>query len=271
MNDLSILDEEEITQLVGAGFSLCFTCSYFISLFKVYKQRFVYEDYPIISLFFCYFNNLMWTKYSDLIYHESMKSLFQYSNIISIIIISLYSLYEIRKDIIDMILNILILITSTFAIRKLLMDILIEEEKVKMASGYSVIILYLSCLEWIYRAKSAKNTNILNTTSCLFLVGNAVCWIYYGIKYDDKFYTYSNAVGAAVGIIYFITWHYMKKKYGYEVPVKKEEDKDKKENKDNKENDKDDKEIKDKENKEVNIKLDDNNNNDDENQKLKKI
>ena len=270
MNDLSILDEEEITQLVGAGFSLCFTCSYIISLFKVYKQRFAYEEYPIISLFFCYFNNLMWTKYSDLIYHESMKSLFQYSNIISIVIISLYSLYEIRKDIIDMVLNILILITSTFAIRKLLMDILIEEEKVKMASGYSMIILYLSCLEWIYRAKSAKNTNILNTTSCLFLVGNAVCLTYYGIKYDDKFYIYSNAVGIIVGIIYIITWYYMKKKYGYEVPVKKEEDKDKK---DSKENDQDNKEIKDSEKKEVNVKLDDNNNNnnDDENQKLKQI
>ena len=86
-----------------------------------------------------------------------------------------------------------------------------------------MIILYLSCLEWIYRAKSAKNTNILNTTSCLFLVGNAVCLTYYGIKYDDKFYIYSNAVGIIVGIIYIITWYYMKKKYGYEVPVKKAE------------------------------------------------
>lgn len=268
MNDLSILDEEEITQLIGAGFSLFFTCSYFLSLYKLYKEKFIYEDFPVISLFFCYFNNLIWTKYSDLIYHESMKSVYQYSNIISCILILLYSLYEIRKDIIDMGLNLLILITSTFAIKKLLMDILKEEEKVKIACGYSMIILYLSCLEWIYRAKSVKNTNILNIASGVLFLGSAICWVYYGIKYNDnKYYTYPNLLGIVVGIIYFITWYYLKKNYGYAVPIIIEEDtkKDKKE-KENNNSSSDNPELKEKT--PVDIKSEDNNN-DDEHQKLK--
>ena len=271
MNDLSILDEEEITQLIGAGFSLFFTCSYFLSLYKLYKEKFIYEDFPIISLFFCYFNNLMWTKYSDLIYHESMKSLFQYSNIISCILIILYSLYEIRKDIIDMGLNILILITSTFAIKKLLMDILKEEEKVKIACGYSMVIFYLSCLEWIYRAKSAKNTNIMNLASGILFFGIAICWVYYGIKYkNNKYYTYPNLLGIVVGIFYFITWYYLKKSYGYAVPIIiQEEQSNKKDNKEkeNKENNNNTENITElKEKTETEIKCD--TNNDDEHQKV---
>ena len=152
MFDLSILDEEEIIQLISACFNFLFSLSYIFSLIKFFRHKFTYDSFPIISLFFCYLNNLIWTQYSDIIYHESMKFLFQCSSVISCGVIIIYTLVELRSDIIDSILNILILITSAWAVKKLLVDILKEEEKFKTTCCYSVIILYLSCLEWTFRA-----------------------------------------------------------------------------------------------------------------------
>ena len=245
MFDLSILDEEEIILLIGSTFSLLYTVSFGFSLIKLFKKKYTYEVFPIISLFFCYLNGLIWTQYSDLIYHESMKFLFQVSNIISCGFVVIYSLYEILKDIIDTILNVLILITSSWAVKKLLMDILKEEEKVKMTCAYAIIILYLASLEWTYRAHVERNTNILNMISALFLLCLASCWIFYGIKYEDKYFLYPNLVGIFTGIIYLYNWNRLRKKYGYNVPVKKnKEEKKKSEEKENKEDNKEVKENK---------------------------
>jgi uncharacterized protein with PQ loop repeat len=136
-----------------------------------------------------------------------MKFLFQISNIISCGFVIIYSFYEILKDIIDTVLNVLILITSSWAVKKLLMDILKEEEKVKMTCGYAIIILYLASLEWTYRACVERNTNILNMISAIFLLCLASCWIFYGIKYDDKYFLYPNLVGIFAGIIYLYNWN----------------------------------------------------------------
>ena len=240
MFDLSILDEEELIQLTGACFSLLFSFSYIFSLIKFFRHKFTYDAFPIISLFFCFLNNLIWTQYSDIIYHESMKFLFQCSSVISCGIIIIYSLYELKSDIIDSILNILILITSTWAVKKLLVDILKEEEKFKTTCCYSIIILYLSCLEWTYRAHSEKNTNILNLISAIALLGFAICWVFFGFKYEDKYFLFSNLFGVFTCIIYILSWNKLKKKYGYNVPVKvkakKDEKKDNEENKKKEEN-----------------------------------
>ena len=129
------------------------------------------------------------------------------------------------------------------------MDILKEEEKVKMTCGYAIIILYLASLEWTYRACVERNTNILNMISAVFLLCLASCWIFYGIKYDDKYFLYPNLVGIFTGIIYLYNWNRLRKKYGYVVPVKKDKEEkkkkeDEKDKKDDKEENKDVKENK---------------------------
>ena len=244
MLDLSILDEEEIVLLIGSCFSLLYTASLTFSIIKLFRKKFTYEVFPIISLFFCFLNGLIWTQYSDLIYHESMKYLFQINSIISCALVLVYSLYEILKDIIDTILNILILITSYWAVNKLLMDILKEEEKVKQTCGYAIIVLYLSSLEWVYRANRERNTNIINFISAMFMLCLSSCWVYYGFKYEDKYFLYPNIVGIFTSIIYFYVWNKLKKKYGYVIPhkkIKEEEKKEKEENNGSKEDKKQEK------------------------------
>ena len=236
MFDLSFLDEEELIQLASSCFSLLFSLSYIFSLIKFFRHKFTYDSFPIISLFFCFLNNLIWAQYSDIIYHESMKLLFQCSSVISCGVIIIYSLFELKSDIIDSILNILILITSAWAVKKLLVDILKEEEKFKTTCCYSIIILYLSCLEWTFRSHSEKNTNILNLISAITLLCFASCWVYLGFKYEDKYFLFSNLFGVFACLIYILVWNKLKKKYGYVVPVKvKAKKEEKKDNKDNKE------------------------------------
>jgi hypothetical protein len=63
----------------------------------------------------------------------------------------------------------------------------------------------------------------------MFMLCLSSCWVYYGFKYEDKYFLYPNIVGILTSIIYFYVWNKLKKKYGYVVPHKKIKEEEKKE------------------------------------------
>ena len=175
MEELSLLDNEELTLFIGSCLSLLFTCSFIYSYIKVFCHKLKFSDIPIIALSFCYFNNLVWYYYSDLIYHDYMKTCYSTSKTISFILIIIYLIYEFKEDKIDTFLNFGIIITVAWAIKKLLVDILNDEDKVKIACSFSQLSLITTIFEWIIRAYKEKNTNILNILCPIPLMSVSIC------------------------------------------------------------------------------------------------
>lgn len=213
MEDLKNLDDEEIMLLLGSCLSVIFTFSFLLSFFKVFKHQIKYTHAPILVISFGYIDNLVWYYYSDLIFHDYMKKVHNFNYYAYIVIMLIYIRYEFKEDKIDSILNILIIITVSWAIKKLMADILTDEDKAKYCCAFSYLSLLVTILEWIIRAYKQKNLNILNIFSASCLMCISVCWIVFGLIYEELFFFIPNIIGLIISCIYFGIWFYLRKKY----------------------------------------------------------
>ena len=212
MEDLNSLDEEEKLLLLGSCLSLVFTCSFIFSYILVFLHKKNYDEIPLSVIVFGYINNLVWYYYSELIYHEYMQNTNNINYIIYLILIMIYLIYEFKDDKIDTILNFFIVITVSWAIKKLLIDIFNDEDKVKYTSVLSTFSLYFVILELIIRAFKEKNKNILNILTPFCLVATSICHVIYGLIYEESAFFIPNIFGIVIGCIYVGVWLYLKRK-----------------------------------------------------------
>ena len=212
MEDLNSLDGEEKLLLLGSFLSLVFTCSFIFSYILVFLHKKNYEEIPLLVIVFGYINNLVWYYYSELIYHQYMQNVNNINYIIYLILIMIYLIYEFKDDKIDTILNFFIVITVSWAIKKLLIDIFNDEDKVKYTSVLSTFSIYIVILELIIRAFKEKNKNILNILTPFCLVATSICQVIYGLMYEESAFFIPNIFGIVIGCIYVGVWLYLKRK-----------------------------------------------------------
>ena len=212
MEDLNSLDGEEKLLLLGSCLSLVFTFSFIFSYILVFLHKKNYEEIPLTVIVFGYINNLVWYYYSELIYHQYMQNVNNINYIIYLILIMIYLIYEYKDDKIDTILNFFIVITVSWAIKKLLIDIFNDEDKVKYTSVLSTFSLYFVILELIIRAFKEKNKNILNILTPFCLVATSICHVIYGLIYEESAFFIPNIFGIVIGCIYVGVWLYLKRK-----------------------------------------------------------
>lgn len=206
MDELRLLDNEEIFLLVGSISSLLFTCSFILTFLKVYQRSLNYIDSPIISISFCYINNLIWYFYSDLIFHDLMKLCYLISIFISLSLIIFYLIYEYKQDKFDCSLNFLLIIGITLALHKLLKKVYNDEDKVKISCSYSTLILLFSIIEWLYRGFMSRSNKNLNIYTGISLFLTSVCYFIYGIVYKEIWFLLPNFFGIIFACSYIISF-----------------------------------------------------------------
>ena len=213
LEDLSLLDGEEITLFVFGALNLLFTSSFIFSYINVFRHKIDYSEIPTVAISFCYLNDLVWYYYSDLRYHDYMRICTQISTWICFIYLLVFLKYEIKEDKIDAFLNTGIIVTASWAVKKLLIDILNDEDKVKICGAYSNIALLISMLEWLISSYKIKDINLLNIFSAFSLAFVSICGITFGVLYDELSILISNVLGLIVSCIYIGIWYYLKKKF----------------------------------------------------------
>ena len=233
MEELLLLDNEEIFLLIGSGLNLLFTCSFSSFLYKVINGSLNYYQTPIIAICFCYINNMIWYFYSEYILHDLMKLCYLFSLIISLILISLYLIYEYKQDRFDVILNILLLVGASLAIHKLLTQVLNDEDKIKKVCGYSIFGLLCSILERIYMEMQSRSYNNLSFYVAISLILMSGCHFIYGVLYHENSFIIPNIIGVLVGFTYSIliliinnkyyTFQEIKGETVIDIDIKKEE------------------------------------------------
>ena len=223
MEDLSLLDKEEKILLAGCCLYLVSTCAFIYNYIQVFRNKMDYSQIPILTITFGYLNNLVWYYYSDLIFNDYMKSVININHYIYLLLMFIYLKYEYKEDRIDTLLNFLIVITSSWAIKKLLIDILNDEDKVKYCCSFSSLSLYAIVLAWAIKAYKEKNRFILNLFYIFFLLANSVCNAVVGIIYEELAFFIPNIIGVLFCCIYAGIWLYLKRKYGDYIPEFKKE------------------------------------------------
>lgn len=210
----STLDNEEKVLLLISCLSLLLTISFLYSYYKVFRDKMNYSEIPILVIAFGYFNYIAFYFYSEQIYHDYMNMIYKINFRFSFILILIYLKYEFKEDKIDTFLNFFIVITVSWAIKKLLKDILDDEEKIKYCSCFSTITFLAIVLEWIIRAFKEKNKNILNILFGFCLTSASIGWALYGYIYVDLSFLIPNIIGVIVSFAYISIWIYLKRKYG---------------------------------------------------------
>lgn len=152
---------------------------------NVIRKKLYFENTPIVQVTTCYINYLCWCIYGHMIYTSHIQYCFLIGSIINFVLIFIYIAFELKKYLIDSILNLLILFTGTWALYRVL-EIIIDKEDVvgKIAVGTSFIV-FLTPIRAIYKVIKNKNYNIIPIYNCYFIFLYSIFWFIFGIFIPD--------------------------------------------------------------------------------------
>jgi len=213
LDDLYLLDKEEIILLFGSIGAFIFTCSFLSNYYAIIKGNSHYIEIPIMIIFFCYINNLVFYYYSNYILHSLMSTLYSINCILSFIMLIIYCIYQYKSEKYDSILNSLIVIGITLCMKKFLKKELNYEELVKKYTSYSSYILFIAISYRLYIATKNKNYDIIDISSGIGLLCMNGVYFIYGICYKEKYFFFPNLIGFFLSLVYIIIYCILRSKY----------------------------------------------------------
>ena len=229
--DIELLDKEEKLELLSSFLLLLFPISFFVPFIKVFKKKLHYENTPGILVTTWYINSFMWYVYSNILEHDLMKLCYLISGIICLFLMTVYLIYELKDYLVDAILNALIIITGSWALYKMLVEIIQEEEYIKQICASSYTLVILTSLVSLFRANIHKNRLYIPIVSSFALIPGCISWLIYSYVNHDKYIIIPNVLGFVFSVLTILSYYNLKKKYGevLEPPVEEPEKEEKKE------------------------------------------
>ena len=193
---------EDILGWAATCFTVCIYFSPIMPFIKVLKGKLSYEETPGVLVSCTYVNCFCWYIYGDMIFSDQLKICNCIGAIISLCLIVIYLVYEIRKYTLDAILNALIIITGSYATYRGLTIVVDDDAVIGKICNVTYIILFLSPFYLIYKVIKEKNNYILIPiyTAWASLFSHCL-WILYGIVIKDVYIMVPNAIGMVMAII----------------------------------------------------------------------
>ena len=151
--------------------------------------------------------------YGDMVFSDQVKYAYMVGSIINCLLMSIYLVYEIRRYLVDTILNTLILITGTWALYRAL-TIIIDDDRVvgKICIG-TTFIVYINPIQILYKVIKEKNYVFIPIYNCYLSFLLSVCWLVYGIFITDFYVVFPYAVGIILSLVQIVIYLNYKKKY----------------------------------------------------------
>ena len=214
------MDVINVTGMAAIALSSCFYLSLIFPFCKVLLCKLDYEYTPIALIDTVYVDSLVWYFYGDKILCKQLKYGNCIGGFVSLSLIAIYLLFEIRKYPVDSLLNILILILGTLVIQKGL-SIILEDPQIigKICIGARLITFSYPIL-MIYRAVKEKNYMFISLSTTVGNLIFCIGWFIFGRNIKDNNVVCANGIGVILGIIQFIVYLNFRKKYQYNGPTK---------------------------------------------------
>lgn len=210
------MDNEYIQEIFGwvaTSLTMCFFISPVIPFINVFKGRLNYEDTPAIVISASYVNCFCWYIYGEMITSQQIKICNMIGALSSLILICLYLIYEIRKYIVDAILNALILITGSYAGYQSLTTYIDDNRILGKICNCTSIIVFLAPILLIYRVVKENNYILIPIYTAYVSLVASSCWIIYGFLFKNIYIVLPNSVGLVLAIIQIIVYFNYKRKF----------------------------------------------------------
>ena len=180
---------------------------------KVFNKKINYEKIPTTLIVTSYFNCLIWYMYSTLINSQQIEICSIIGCCISLSFIIIYFVYEIRKYIIDTIVNALIILSLSWIIYRVFVRVDNYPEIAGKICLCSSIIALIYPIFLIYKVLKYKNYLIIPVVTAIFSILGGIFWVLYGLVKKNYYIAISNSFEIIVGIVQVIIRSNIKKKY----------------------------------------------------------
>ena len=217
-------------------FGFILTTIYYIltskSFLKLYKRRnnnlegidFYKVLFNYMASFFSYF-------YSDFSDYSSMVFASKFGIFFSLPLLSIYSLFEMKIDLTDAILNILMIGISSLTFYHYFRYILVDFNTYGVYFTFANIIPLFYYIYEKYNEYKNKIETPLSYYLILIYTSSAFCWFVYGFFNDDTFLNWTFGIETFCGFILILVDNYKEKIFrGYEIFGDFNEDNNKSEN-----------------------------------------
>jgi solute carrier family 50 protein (sugar transporter) len=207
----------ETMQEASGWFGACVAIISFISpifpYLNVIRGKLNFEDTPAIYVTTCYVNYFCWYIYGDMIFSDQIKYCYIIGSCINLILMVVYLAYEVKKYLVDTILNTLILITGTWALYRALTIILDDDRIVGKICIVTSCIVFISPIQIIYKVIKDKNYIFIPIYNSWLICLYSAAFVIYGIFITDFYVVFPNAISIIISLIQIVIYISYKKKY----------------------------------------------------------
>lgn len=204
--------------------TFCGYCATVISIFcystgpappyyNLIKGKVAVNDVPCLLLIFTFLNCHVWTCYAlrdgqFLVWFPCLIG-----GICTLIYIFIFCVFFVKKKIILSIIIIILILNLTFELTWIFYIIIKNNEAVGLFCMIFNILMCAGTLEKFVRVIQSHNYNLIPILSSIIMFFNNVCWVIYGIGYDDINIIIPCALGVFFQIIAMGLFLYYKIRY----------------------------------------------------------
>ena len=204
---------QEMCGWIGCGLNILYHLAPVFPFLRVIQGKVNFEDTPGIFVSTCYVNSFIWYIYGDMIFSNQIKYSFCCTSCISLCLMSIYLICELKKYLVDSILNILILVTGTWAVYRALTIIIDDDRIVGKICICTSIIVYLTPAQMLYRVIKEKNYMFIPIYPAIIYCFACCSLITYGILISDYYIIISHSIGILVSLAQICIYFSYKRKY----------------------------------------------------------
>ena len=207
---------DSLQEGVGWG-AACLTVLYHLApiepFLRVLRGKLNFEDTPGVFVTTCYVNCFVWYVYGDMIFSDQIKYSYLAASCISLLLMVIYLIYELRKYLVDSILNALIIITGTWAVYRAL-TIIIDDDRIvgKICIG-TTLVVFLTPIQTLYKVIKEKNYILIPFYSAIVYLFASIVWVVYGVMITEFYIVAPNAAGIIISLIQIFIYLNFKRKY----------------------------------------------------------
>ena len=148
-----------------------------ISFINYCRKKIKFEKIPVSRLFANYINCLIWYFYGSIKFKSEIKFANMIGAIISILLIIIYLYYELKTNILDSLLNLIII------------------------------------MSYVYNGVNEKKYSLIPINYPIISFPIFLCWIKYCLMFGEYYYLTTNIIGIIVSVVEIILYIYYKKEY----------------------------------------------------------
>ena len=190
---------QEITGWAGAALTICNFLFPVFTYMNVIKGRLSYDNTPSFFVITSYINYFCMYVYGDMVFSDQVKYAYLVGSIINCILMTIYLIYEIRKFLIDTILNALLIITGTWALYRCLTIMIDDDRTVGKICILTFIVVYITPIQILYKVLKEKNYNLIPIYNCWVSFFSSIFWVIYSMYLSD-FYKTKKLIEDATGV-----------------------------------------------------------------------